>query len=129
MAMHRDNIVLRNSFIGAIAAMTLNILLTTHFGAIGSAVVWICVECIIMIASMAVIYKSYHYLFPYKRLAAYIIVYTPLLISSLVFHSQLENGYMAMFVIALLIVVYMLITELFVLKNTIARQLLRITKA
>ena len=129
MAMHRDNIVLRNSFIGAIAAMTLNILLTTHFGAIGSAVVWICVECIIMIASMAVIYKSYHYLFPYKRLAAYIIVYTPLLISSLVLYSQLENGYMAMFVIALLTVVYMLITELFVLKNTIARQLLRITKA
>ena len=124
MATHHDKVVLRNSFIGAVVALVFNILLTQTFGAEGSAVVWIIAECTIMALSTAAIYRRFHYTPPYRRLFSYCAAYTPLLIVSLLIYHYLDNTYAIVLSLGVLTIVYASITELSVLKNMVARQLL-----
>jgi len=129
MAMHQDNIVLCNSFIGAVVALLLNILLTASMGASGSAVVWIITECVIMIASMIIIYSKYQYIMPFRRLLAYCAAYAPLLLASVALYYFIDNGYVLIVMVGLLTLIYMAFTELIVLKNNIARQILKLPKS
>jgi len=124
MATHNDTIVLRNSLIGAIVALFFNMLLTSHLGAIGSAIVWVIAECSIMILSSWVIFQKYHYALPYKRGLAYCLSYSPLLLMSIFLYHWLDNTYAIILSVGFLTVVYSFFNELFIMKNTVAKQLL-----
>ena len=125
MAAHNDNTVFRNSLIGAIVALLLNILITEDLGANGSAVVWVVVECVIMILSAIAIYRRFHYIPPYKRFLAYCASYAPLFLLSLSIYHYLDNTYAIAFSIGTLTVLYAAINETLVLKNKVVRQLLQ----
>ena len=127
MAMHHDNIVLRNSLIGAFTAFLFNILLTSNLGAIGSSIVWVIAECIIMIASMGFIYKRHHYLIPFRKLLTYSIAYTPLLLISIITYYHFDNDYLIICIISLLTATYTIITEVSILKNSLVRRLLKLS--
>ena len=127
MAMHHDNIVLRNSLIGAFTAFLFNILLTSNLGAIGSSIVWVIAECIIMIASMGFIYKRHNYLIPFRKLLTYSIAYTPLLLISIITYYHLDNDYLIICIISLLTATYTIITEVSILKNSLVRRLLKLS--
>ena len=125
MATHQDKVVFRNSLIGAVTALLLNILLTEQMGADGSAVVWVLAESVIMVLSILAIYKEFHYIPPYKRLLTYTFSYTPLFIFSLLLYWYFKNTYVVLVLIAALTVIYAFFIELFVLKNKVATQLLQ----
>lgn len=125
MAAHCDKVVLKNSFIGAIVALLFNILLTSYMGANGSAVVWVIAECAIMGLSATAIYKKFSYVPPYKRILAYCLSYTPLLLLSLLIYNYLDNTYAIVFSLAVLTVVYACVVEIFFLKNTVALQVIQ----
>jgi len=127
MAMHQDNIVLRNSCMGAAIALFFNILLTKDLGAPGSAIVWVIAECSIMCLSMADIHRKFHYTPPYHRLAAYTISYTPLLVMSILLYNYIDNDYAIMAVLAAIVVIYAALNEVFILRNKVARQLIKKT--
>lgn len=124
MAMHQDSIVLRNSLIGAAVALLLNILLTAKLGACGSAMVWLAAESVILLVTISVINRKYHYTLPYKRLATYILVYTPLLVASVLLCQYFLNDYGIIAAVGLLTFVYMVVVELYILKNKVALQVL-----
>lgn len=124
MAMHQDNIVLRNSLIGAIVTLAFNILITSYLGAVGSAIVWVIAECVIMGLSMIVIYRKYHYLMTYKRLTVYIASYTPLLLLLLFIYYHIQNELLSVGVLAITTIIYALFNEIFILKNKVVQQLL-----
>ena len=124
LAMHCDNTVLKNSFIGAFASLVFNIIMTANMGAVGSAIVWVIAEFVIMGLSMVAIYKKFKYVIPYKRLFAYLASYTPLTLLSLLVYHHLDDGYAIICSIGVLIVVYAFFNELFLLKNKVAIQLL-----
>lgn len=126
MAMHQDKIVLRNSFIGAVVTFVFNILLTAGMGAVGSAIVWVIAECVIMVLSIAIIYRRFHYIPPYKRILTYCAAYTPLLLLSLLAYNYLDNRYAMIITIALLTLLYTSIMEALILKNKVARQVLHL---
>jgi O-antigen/teichoic acid export membrane protein len=125
MAMHQDNTVLRNSFIGASVALFFNIILTADLGAVGSAIVWVIAEVTILSITMIDIYKKYNYILPYKRLAVYCISYTPLLIISVIVYNNMNNGFAALSSVAILTVVYSVLNETLILKNQVTQQLLK----
>ena len=125
MATHCDNIVLRNSFIGAIVALVFNMLLTSYMGANGSAVVWVIAECTIMGLSSWAIYQKFRYVPPYKRFFTYLLSYVPLLLISLLVYWYLENTYAIVLSLGILTVLYAGINELYILKNKVAKQLLQ----
>lgn len=126
MAMHSDSIVLRNSFIGAMVTVAFNILLTSSMGAVGSAIVWVIAECVIMGLSIVAIYKKYHYVMPYKRVLCYCASYTPLVLLSLLAYYNLDNDYAVIISLAILTIIYTAANELLVMKNKVALQLLKI---
>ena len=124
LTMHQDSTVLRNSFIGALAALILNILITASMGAPGSAIVWVMAECVIMLFSAFDIYRKYNYLMPFRRMALYGLSYAPLLLIAFLFYREAGGSYLMLAVLALVIVVYAFLTEVFVLKNRVAMLLM-----
>lgn len=125
MATHQDSTVLQNSIIGVITALLFNILLTASLGAVGSAIVWLIVELVVMTLSIIAIYRKFNYILPHKRILAYCVSYTPLLLISWLLYSYLDNTYAIIGATALLTVVYAAVNECFILKNKVARQLLQ----
>ena len=125
MATHCDRVVLRNSFIGALVTLTFNIFLTARMGANGSAVVWVIAECVIMGLSAMAIYKKFHYIPPYRRFLSYVLTYTPLFLASLLLYSFLENTYACLLSVGILTVLYTGVSEVYILKNKVAIQLLQ----
>lgn len=113
MATHQDSTVLQNSIIGAVTALIFNILLTTSLGAVGSAIVWVIVELVVMTLSIIAIYRKYNYILPFKRVFSYCISYTPLLLLSLLLYYNLDNTYAIISVIAVLTIVYAAINEFY----------------
>ena len=122
--MHQDSTVLRNSFIGALAALILNILITASMGAPGSAIVWVMAECVIMLFSAFDIYRKYNYLMPFRRMALYGLSYAPLLLIAFLIYREAGGSYFMLAVLALVIVVYAFLTEVFILKNKVAMLLM-----
>lgn len=124
LTMHQDSTVLRNSFIGALAALILNILITASMGAPGSAIVWVMAECVIMVFSAYDIYRKYNYLMPVRRMALYGLSYAPLLLIAFLIYREAGGSYFMLAVLALVIVVYAFLTEVFILKNRVAMLLM-----
>lgn len=122
---HQDNIVLFNSIIGALVAVILNLLITPAMGAPGSAIVWVTAECVIMVVSALFISKNYHYTMPLGRLLAYCLTYAPLLVVSYLIFRTLDNSMVMMAVQVIVIVIYAMIAETFVLKNMVVHLLLQ----
>lgn len=125
MAMHQDSIVLRNSFIGAVVALLLNIILTKSMGAPGSAVVWVMAECSILCLSQLDAYRKYDYLLPFRRLLNYCASYVPLLVISLLVYNYLDNDYATLGALAVITVVYAAMNEVLILKNKVARMIIK----
>ena len=121
---HEDMIVLFNSFLAAVVAFILNLVITPATGAPGSAVVWVVSESVILVVSSLVIYRKYHYTLPVGRLMAYCLTYIPLLpLSYLLLHVLGEN--LAMLAVeGAIVLIYATIVEVFVLKNKVVSLLI-----
>ena len=116
---------LKNAFIAAVATLVFNLLLTSQWGAIGTAVVWIIAEALIMVLSIIVIYQKFKFVMDYRRLLNYCICYTPLLLLSLLLYHFLNDDYAIVISLAVLTTVFIVINEVFILKNKVALQLLQ----
>ena len=125
LAMHQDNTVLKNCFLGAVVSVVFNVMLTANLGAPGSAIVWVAAESSIMCLSIAAVYKKYSFVFPYRRVATYCVAYLPLLISAVILQYALENNYVAMIATGALTIVYAALIEQYVLKNAVAQQVIQ----
>lgn len=74
----KDKIMLRNSLIGAGIGILLNITLVPSFASVGSSVVWIAVECIILVLSQIAVTKELDIHFPIRATLKNIAIYIPL---------------------------------------------------
>ena len=125
MATHQDNTVLRNAFIGAIAALLLNLLITSSLGSVGSAIVWVVAESVIMCLSAVAIYRQNGYIMPLKRLSSYFAAYTPLLLICIAGIQFIESHLLMLSILAVTVVVYAVMVEWFVLKNKVLKIILK----
>ena len=128
MAMHKDGIVLRNSFVGAAVSVLFNMLLTARLGAVGSAIVWVVAECAIMLVSMVDIYRSEKFVFPFARLLAYCLSYAPLIVGAVLTYRAIQSEYIAIIAVAMLTVAYAAVNESFVMKNKVADQFVSVIR-
>ena len=124
MTKHEDNTVLRNSAIGALVAVVLNLLITASMGAPGTAIVWLSTETVIMLLSAQIVYRRYHFLLPVRRLLAYCVAYAPLILILFLLYRALGANLTMLVAEALAVVVYATLVEVFVLKNRVCSLLL-----
>ena len=80
MPLRRDNVVLRNSIIGALAGVALNVILVGKLEAVGSAIVWLSCEVLILLLSQMAIRRVLGEEFPLRSVGVNLAVYAPLLL-------------------------------------------------
>lgn len=125
MATHQDSTVLRNAFFGALVAFVLNLLITSSLGAIGSAIVWLVAELVILCLSIEAIYRQHRYLMPIGRLSRYMASYAPLLLMCILVCHYMESSLVMVIAIGTLVVIYAAIVEWFVMKNKVLKLILK----
>lgn len=125
LTMHSDKIVLANSAVGALASIICNIVFTTTLGAIGSSLSWVCAECSILILSLYFCRTKHNYHFPYKKFVFSICLYAPLMLLSFWIYDMMSDSIVRIGVVSILIALYTLFVETFILKNEVPRILLK----
>lgn len=125
MPLKKDSIIFRNSIIGAVVGVGLNIVLVPFFYAIGSALVWMLSETLILVLAQIAVKKTLNQSFPFKNLIQLISYYLPLLIIYLIFTEYFShpNLYITS---AIVTVIYFVILHRLVLKDDIGNYIKRI---
>lgn len=113
MPLRQDRVVLRNSMWGAIAGIVTNIMLVGRFAAIGSAVVWLSCEVLIMVLSQYVITHCIGEKFPYKIILKNLFAYSPLiLLLWLIKHLGEFNNFMILLISGCVTIIYYIYVQL-----------------
>ena len=79
MATKHDRQITINSVIGATVSILMNLIMISRFGAVGTAIVWVCTELTIAILSLKDIHHFTPYRFPARQFLKNILFYIPLL--------------------------------------------------
>ncbi len=77
MPLKSDKIIFRNSIVGAVIGIILNILLVPLLKSIGSAIVWVSCEVVILILSQYAVNRKMEVFFPFKKLLLNILYAIP----------------------------------------------------
>lgn len=125
MPLKRDKTITINSCIGALTGVLLNILLVQRFQAIGSAIVWVTCEMLIMILSFIALSNRIKFINTFKVLIKEICLNLPLLIILIVLNSCFNSSILIVFVGAGIFVISVITTHTVINKNSFCGQQIR----
>lgn len=119
MPLKEDKIILRNSILGACIGLFMNILLVgvCHLNTIGSAIVWITSELVVLISAQIFLSRYYNICFPFVRLLVCFISHVPLLLGLLLISYMNCNVILLLFIAILVTITYCFVLQIFILKN------------
>lgn len=117
MPLKKDRIVFRNSVIGAIVGITLNMLLVKNMLSIGSAIVWLCCEIVVLVLSQISVKRIIGISFPFRQFFFNLAVYIPIVFIFMCIHKHFENMFITLLVGGVVLAVYFLIAQIFIIKN------------
>ncbi len=129
LPMKKDYKVLRNTTMGAVGAIVINLSIVRYLGATGSAITWICSEMIVLIASYKTIQGFATFRIPYKRILKYAMAYMPLLVALVVIHGIDIFGNLPLVILTtILTIAYSVFIQQKYLASDIYKMLLQYTK-
>lgn len=113
-----EKYILRNSILGAITGIFLNIMLVPKFGAIGSAVTWVCSELVIMLTSYLCVKKLTGITFPFLIIKRNVIAYIPGIIIICIMFKYLDMlPILRLGIACLFMIIYTINVQCLYLKN------------
>lgn len=125
MAMKQDKKLLINSCIGAASGLILNILFVSRLGAVGSSLVWLISEIIIMLGAQYWVSKTTEFRFPWSQIMKYTLVYSPVAIILVsISHYCVYSDTVMIGIAFIVITIYSAVTQAIILKNPIFVQYL-----
>lgn len=125
MPLNKDRIVLKNSICGAVVGIIANIILVKQLAAIGSSLVWLICEFLIMILSQLAITHCIGEKFPFKVMGKNILVYVPL-VTLYWFRSLMEDdNFFALLITGLISLTYFLIVQWFMFPESLCGRLIK----
>lgn len=126
--MNKDSIILRNSIVGATVGVILNITLVSALKSVGSSIVWLISELVVLCCAQYHIQKELQLFFPWRLLIRCMIINTPLIIILYVLlYSDIEKR--TSFIIATVVsVAYFILANLRYLNEVIFRGKLEFIK-
>ena len=125
MAMKQDKKLLINSCIGAASGLILNILFVSRLGAVGSSLVWLISEIIIMLGAQYWVSKTTEFRFPWSQIMKYTLVYSPVAIILVsISHYCVYSDTVMIGIAFIVITIYSAVTQEIILKNPIFVQYL-----
>lgn len=117
MPLKEDKVILRNSILGAISGLLMNILLVSNWHSVGSAFVWVISELVVLTSAQMFLSKHYDIHFPIRRLLKNIIWHIPLLACVWLIALINKNIFIMISIAAIALLVYCIILQVFILKN------------
>ena len=125
MPMRQDKIVLRNSAIGAVIGLIANVLIVGHLRAVGSAIVWLLCEILILILSQSVVSKSINVSFPIRFFGKNLLVCAPILLLYLMKPGLVENTLIELIITCLITGMYFVITQIYFFPESISGRIIK----
>lgn len=125
MPLKKDSVIFRNSIIGAVIGVVLNILIVPHLYSIGSALVWLISETIILILAQIAVKKAINQKFPFREISKILILYTPLVVIFLLFKEFFKIPYFYI-LSGILTIIYFICLHRYILKDEIGNYINRI---
>lgn len=120
MPLCKDKVVMKNSVAGATLSLFLNIFLVTKLQSVGSSIVWVCTETIILILSQIALQKCIGVKFPFRCLLKNIIAYIPMVIVLFIIMYQVHTSYWILLLSAgVFAAIYFISVQIYVIKNPI----------
>ncbi len=95
MPLKQDKSILYNSIVGAIVGILLNIALVPSLKSVGSSIVWIASEFVVLVCAQYYINKSLNFIFPWKKVLKFLSVNLPLFVILLCIYLNIENWMMS----------------------------------
>lgn len=119
MPLKEDKIILRNSICGALTGILMNLLIVNKLQSVGSALVWVASEIVVLISAQVYLSKHYNILFPFHELIKNIIYNIPLLLLLLIIVTIpiFKYIYICLPLAAFTTFVYSIILQVYILKN------------
>lgn len=120
MPLKEDKVILKNSFMGALLGISLNVLLVPKWQGVGSSVCWLLSETLILILSQKFISKKIKIHFPLRRFWDVLggnILLVPLLLG--VYCLWENNVWWQIIVGGATMGIYLIFAQLFLLKNPV----------
>lgn len=119
MPLKKDKLIFKNSVIGAVVGVLLNILLVGQLEAIGSSIVWLCCEIIIMLLAQIYVQRLINIRFPFKQLLVNFIVNIPLLVVCYYIHIYGNNPFVTLVIAGGFTAIYFVAVQLVLFKKSV----------
>lgn len=117
MPTQKDTIIFRNAIIGAVVGLSLNFILVPQIGAIGSAIVWLASETVVLLFSQYSVTKLFAIRFPIEETSKNLLLYIPLLMGLILIQISMENEYQGFSVGVIVAAIYFVVLQKVYLKN------------
>jgi O-antigen/teichoic acid export membrane protein len=125
MPLKKDRAILINSFIGAFWGVMMNVILVPSLMSIGSSVVWLISELIVLCCAQFFVYKFIKFAFPFRKLVRVLLYHLPLFLIVLLIKQMLQNSFLIIILVCVLTGFYVLLLQSYILKNEIVISLLK----
>ena len=125
MPMNQDAAILRNSIVGAVVALVFNVLLVSHFGSVGTAIVWILSEFSVLVSAQYYVTRFLGMKFPYRSFSKRILIAFPVFSLGYAIEYFFHSGFLALVLISVVVIFIWFTCEAYVLNNMILRITLR----
>lgn len=117
LPMKKDRAVFRNSIIGAVAGVSLNLLLVPKLHSTGSAIVWVVCEVLILILSQLILCRELKIGFPFAKFIKGILVYFPLWLIVWAMSYIPVNYVVSLLVSGIVAAIYFALVQISIYKN------------
>lgn len=120
MPLKKEKIILRNSLIGAFVGVSMNLILVPLFRSVGSSIVLVISELVVLFATQIYIQKNIDIKFPFRKIIQHFIyILIPMSLICFLFQNLYYFGLWSMVCSTVTCALYFLTIHLFVLKNQI----------
>ena len=117
LPLDKNKAVLTNAIIGAITGVLFSFLLVGTYKSIGSVIVWILSEFLVLISASIFIKRYAHFIFPFSLLIKEFFIYIPLLFILIICHQNSLTPFLSVLTAGILTSVYTIVVQRFVLKQ------------
>lgn len=117
MPLKKDKAILINSALGALIGGLMNFLLVSKLGSVGSSIVWVCSEVVVLSSSQYFVRKYIGYQFPYRKVVQNILYSVPIITICYIISLLNFSSFYALSIGIFLVGVYYLIVGYIFLKN------------
>ena len=117
MPLKKDNAIFRNSVLGAIVGCILNFILVSSFKSVGSSIVWLVSEVVVLCSAQYYVWKYLKMQFPWKILFQNLFVNIPLIVFLSLAYGMIKNIWESIILSIIILPIYCFIAQRYVIHN------------